>query len=133
MEEWLLSNLNISTNDFKLMLENNPYLDEVTISEAEKLVHYLKGIGCSERLVRDIIINNALVLSRSISDLEKLVSKLRSIGLTDVVDLLDANPYVLNLDAYEIDDYIKKRELAGEDFNNIVENLESEPALFLEM
>ena len=99
----------------------------------EELVNFLKKIGCDERIIKNVIMSNEQVLSRSMSDLEKLVAKLREIGLTDIVDLLDANPYILNLDAYEIDDYIKRKEESGESFDEIVEALESEPALFMEI
>lgn len=99
----------------------------------EEIMYFLKKIGCDERIIKNVIMSNEQVLSRSISDLEKLVAKLREIGLTDIVDLLDANPYILNLDAYEIDDYIKRKEESGESFDEIVDALESEPALFMEI
>ena len=99
----------------------------------EEITYFLKKIGCDERIIKNVIMSNEQVLLRSISDLEKLVSKLREIGLTDIVDLLDANPYILNLDAYEIDDYIKRKEESGESFDEIVDALESEPALFMEI
>ena len=99
----------------------------------EELINFLKKIGCDERIIKNVIISNEQVLSRSMPDLEKLVAKLREIGLTDIVDLLDANPYILNLDAYEIDDYIKRKEELGESFDEIVDALESEPALFMEI
>lgn len=133
MEEWLISNLNINADDYKTMLESNPSLDEVAVSDAIEIIDFLEGIGCDKRLIRNVIMSNPLVLSRSISDLEKIVAKLQQIGLTDIVDLLDANPYILNLDAYEIDEYIAKRENSGESFDEIVAALESEPALFLEL
>jgi hypothetical protein len=99
----------------------------------EEITYFLKKIGCDERIIKNVIMSNEQVLSRSMSDLEKLVAKLREIGLTDIVDLLDANPYILNLDAYEIDDYIKRKEESGESFDEIVDALESEPALFMEI
>ena len=99
----------------------------------EELINFLKKIGCDERIIKNVIMSNEQVLSRSMPDLEKLVAKLREIGLTDIVDLLDANPYILNLDAYEIDDYIKRKEESGESFDEIVDALESEPALFMEI
>lgn len=99
----------------------------------EELINFLKRVGCNERIIKNIITSNEWVLSRSVSDLEKLVAKLQEIGLTDIVDLLDANPYILNLDTYEIDNYIKKKEESGESFDEIVSTLESEPALFMEI
>ncbi len=99
----------------------------------EEIAIFLQRLGCDERIIKNVIMSNECILSRSLSDLEKLVAKLRQIGLTDIVDLLDANPYILNLDAYEIDDYIKKKEESGEPFEDIVAALESEPALFLEI
>ena len=99
----------------------------------EEITYFLKKVGCDERIIRNVVMSNESVLSRSVSDLEKLVAKLREIGLTDIVDLIDANPYVLNLDAYEIDDYIKRKEEFGKSFDDIVDALESEPALFMEI
>lgn len=99
----------------------------------EELINFLKKIGCNERIIKNAIESNEQVLSRSVPDLEKLVAKLQEIGLTDIVDLLDANPYILNLDAYEINNYIKKKEESGESFDDIVAALETEPALFMEI
>lgn len=99
----------------------------------EQLINFLLSVGCDERIIRNTITSNEAVLSRSISDLKKLVAKLQQIGLTDIADLIDANPYILNLDAYEIDNYVKKRTESGESLDEIVDNLESEPALFSEI
>ena len=99
----------------------------------EEIALFLRKLGCNDRIIRNVITSNTSILSRSVPDLEKLVAKLQQIGLTDIVDLLDANPYVLNLDAYEIDNYVKKRMESGESIEEISDNLESEPALFSEI
>ena len=45
----------------------------------------------------------------------------------------EENPYILNLDAYEIEKYVKDRENKGEKIEEIVEEMSSNPIVFDEI
>lgn len=45
----------------------------------------------------------------------------------------NSNPFILNLDEFEIDNYIKKRIISGEKIEDIIDNLENNTYLFNEI
>ena len=47
--------------------------------------------------------------------------------------LFDANPYILNLEPYEIDNYIKNRLEKNETLEDIIDDMDSNPYLFNEL
>ena len=47
--------------------------------------------------------------------------------------LFDANPYILNLEPFEIEKYINERKNNGENMEDIVDDLDSNPYLFNEL
>ena len=91
---------------------------------------YLKNLGCDEIQIRNIISSNPNYLDKSNSDIEKLINKMKSFGFDSFNILFDGNPYILNFDAYEIENYINKRKENGETLEDIVDDLSSNPFLF---
>ena len=47
--------------------------------------------------------------------------------------LFDSNPYILNLEVFEIENYINSRLDSGEKLEDIIDDLDSNPILFNEM
>ena len=47
--------------------------------------------------------------------------------------LLDSNPYILNLEVFEIEKYIYERLNKDEELEDIIDDLESNPQLFNEL
>ena len=47
--------------------------------------------------------------------------------------MLEGNPYILNLDDFEIENYIQKREKAGEKLEDIVDDMSSKLYLFYDI
>jgi len=45
-------------------------------------------------------------------------------------DLLEGYPYILDIDVFEIENYIRKRERKGELLEDIVDEMSSNPSLF---
>ncbi len=128
-----LYNIGISEDTIKSMVEMNHELlnmkDEVVIQKEE----LLKNIECSDTQILNIISSNPMFLSKSILEIERLLAYLNEIGFKMLNILLDANPYILNLEPFEIDDYINKRKNSGESLEDIIDNLDAHPCLFSEM
>ena len=61
------------------------------------------------------------------------LKKLEELGFDTLNILFDGNPYILNLDDYEIENYIKKREDKGELLEDIVDDMSSNPYIFQEI
>lgn len=128
-----LYNLEIDENTLLTMVEMNPELKELTNKEILDKINLLEIINCNKRQIRNIISSNSLYLTRLNTDIKKLINYLLSIGFKDLNILFEANPYILNLDEFEVKDYIDKKIKSGELLSNIVDDLDSNPYLFLEM
>lgn len=131
MEE--LYNIGISENTIKNMIEQVPELIEMTKNEIIEKENILKTIKCDDIQITNIISSNPLILSRTNSEIIKLLNYLVSIGFKTLNILLDSNPYILNLDVFGIEEYITKRKSNGENVDNIIDNLDSNPYLFNEI
>lgn len=128
-----LYNLEIDENTLLTMVEMNPEIKKLTNEEILDKVNLLEIINCNKRQIKNIISSNSLYLTRLNTDIKKLINYLLSIGFKDLNILFEANPYILNLDEFEVKDYIDKKIKSGELLSNIVDDLDSNPYLFLEM
>ena len=129
MEE-IFSRMNISKDTINQMIEMCPNIKELSKDEILNKIAILNKIGCNAMQIRDIISSNPRYLDRLDSDIDKLVKKLKEFGFTRLELLFDGNPYILNLDDFEIENYIKNREANGEKQEDIVDEMEANPILF---
>ena len=110
MEE--LYNLGISDNILKGMIEINSEILEMSNKEIITKKEILNNIGCSDRQILNIISSNALMLSRTNTGLICLINYLQQLGFNNLNILFDSNPYnpyILNLEPFEIKNYIEGR------------------------
>ena len=131
MEE--LYNLNISENTLKSMIELNPDIKNITNEEVREKVIILESLDCTDMMIRNIISCNPLFLTTNKEDINILLNKLFTIGFETINILLDSNPFILNIEIEDLDNYIKERMKNGELFEEIVNDLESNPYLFNEI
>ncbi len=128
-----LLNFGLSENTIKAMTEENAEIINLTDDEVIEKENLLRNINCSEEQVINIISSNASFLSADNSDILNLFNALTSYGFTTLNILFDANPYILNLQAYEIKNYINDRLNKNESLDMVVDDLESNPILFNEI
>lgn len=132
MEE-ILRNIGISQKTINQMEEISPNIKELNEEEIKEKIDILKKIKCDEIQVRNIISSNAMYLEKSNTDIEKLINKMHELGFEMLNILFDGNPYILNLEANEIEDYIQKRQAEGEELEDIVDEMSSDPSIFTEI
>lgn len=128
-----LLNFGLSENTIKAMTEENAEIINLTDDDVIEKENLLRNIHCSEEQVINIISSNASFLSADNSDILNLFNALTSYGFTTLNILFDANPYILNLQAYEIKNYINDRLNKNESLDMVVDDLESNPILFNEI
>ena len=128
-----LYNIGISDGTLKSMIEINPEISELSDKEIIKKIEILKEINCNKTQILNIISSNPIFLSRGINEIIKLLSCLQEIGFTCLNILFDSNPYILNLEPFEIKKYINNRINQGEMLEDIVDDLDSNPYLFQEI
>ena len=123
-----LVELGISEEELKSMLELNAnILDE---PELNILIDILYLIKCDERMIKNILISNPNYLSRTKEDVVGLINELLGIGLNDLNILFDTNPYLLDLDDFDIEDYKIEHNYSNEELVNL---LEGDPFIFSEV
>ena len=115
------------------MLELYPMIREMSENDIKEKVTILKKIDCSNNQIINIIGSNPEYLTRTNTEVVKLISKLVDLRFKTLNILFDSNPYILNLEPFEIDNYINKRVKNGELIGDIVDDLDSNPYLFNEM
>lgn len=125
-----LYNLNLSENTIKSMYEINPNIKNLTNVDIIKKIELLRKIGCKDNEIRNIISSNSIYLTSQDDDILSLIFTLKKLGFTCINILLDSNPYILNLEPFEIQNYIEKRIKNGETLEHIIDTLESDPYLF---
>lgn len=131
MEE--LINLGISNNTIKCMIELNPNIKTISNEEVLSKIQLLKFVDCSDRQIMNIISSNPLYLEKTNEKISELFKYLLEIGFKTLNILFDSNPYILNLDSFEIKKYIESRISNGEMVEDIVDDLDSNPYLFQEL
>ena len=128
-----LYNLGISDTTLKCMIEINPEILEMSNNEINDKKDILKRINCTDREILNIISSNALMLNRTNSGLIDLINYLKELGFDNLNILFDSNPYILNLEPFEIKRYIDDRLNDGESIEDIIDELDSNPYLFNEL
>ena len=120
-----LINIGISINDLKTMLEINPSIKALNDKDIKENIEILRLFDLDEKEIKHILISNPLYLSRSVDDIKDLLKKLSELGFDDFNLIFDTNPYLLNNDSYEIDEYIEENMKKGLSIKEILEKFES--------
>lgn len=127
-----LYNLNISENTIKYMLEQNREIIELTEKEIKEKEIILETIKCTKNQIKNIISSNPSYLTTDNKEVLELIKLLYKYNFSLLNILFDSNPYILNLEPYEIENYINERK-KEEKIEDIIDDLESNPYLFNEM
>lgn len=128
-----LYNLGISDNTIKNMLEIVSEIKDMLPYEILEKKTLLEKIYCNDSQILNIISSNPQYLTRTNSEVINLIEKLNSLGFDTLNILFDSNPYILNLEPFEIDSYINNQLSNGKLLDDIIDNLETNTYLFNEM
>lgn len=123
----LLYNLGIKDEEIKKMLKQCPNILDMEDYEIREKIEILIFVGCNDRYIRNIIVSNPHYFNRLNNDILKLIGYLKEIGLSDIDLLFDANPYLLDKDAFEIKDYVNCRLENGITLEDVVNEIDSNP------
>ncbi len=128
-----LFDLGLSDETLKNMIELNPLIMKLSNEEVLDKINLLKSINCSSNQISNIIGSNSMLLTRSNTDIIKLINYLNGLGFSSLNILFDSNPYILNLDIFEVNNYIEDRISNGELLEDIIDDLDSNTYLFNEI
>ena len=122
-----LFELGINDNDLRFILEQVPNIFYMNREEVCNKINILKYVGCTDRQIKNIIVSNPNYLDRIDNDILKLINYLKQIGFKNIDLLFDSNPYFLNYDVFEIEDYVNKRVMEGKKIEDIIDEIEDNP------
>lgn len=128
-----LYKLGITENDVDDMIDACPDILVMFDEEIEDKINILKQIGCKDVHIRKILICNPWYLDRVDEDVLKLIDTLKKNKFESINLLIDANPFILNLNSFGIEKYIIKKQQEGMKLEDIVDELATNPRLFDEM
>ena len=120
-----LFDLGFSENEIKNIIITNNEVMDLNAKEIKALVDILVNVGCKGYHIKNIISANPYYLSRSTTDANNLINKLLSLGIVHLETTFDSNPWLLNKDAYEIDEYISNKQSKGLSLEEIIDNIDS--------
>lgn len=114
-----------SDEEIKELINNNSELLELTDEDINKMINILLNIGCTIDIIKNIIISNIFYLNRMEKDVKDLIDKLYGLDIYNLNLLFDSNPFLLNKDVFEIDDFINRKLEDGMNMEDIIDIIES--------
>lgn len=128
-----LFNLGINEKEIIDIIEICPMIKDLEKNEIADKINILDYINCSVQMKKNIITSNPFYLNRTNEEILKLVKLLNKLGFNNLNILFDSNPYILNLDLFQIENYVNCELKKGNLLEDIVDELQSKPYLFQEL
>lgn len=127
-----LYNTGLTENDIKNMVYVNNDILNLEESEIEQKINYLTNLGCNEYHIRNILVANPWYLSRVFSDVQATINKLNELKFEAIYLMIDSNPLLLNIDVFEIDNFINKKKSEGYEIDDIIDMVDEDPTIITE-
>lgn len=116
-----LYNLDLNENEILDIAEANGEVQDLSEEEMIKYIYVLIDIGCTQKQIHTIITSNPAYFSRDIDDVGTFLRKLKSYDV-DLSLALEANPWLLNKDSFELDEFINEKRSLGIADDKILDN-----------
>lgn len=119
-----LLKIGLSELEIRNMIQVNPQILELNDENVIQLLNLLFLEQCNDQIIRHIIIANPIFLSRTSDDVKRLILKLKKMGITRLDITFENNPWLLNFDDFEIDEFIEIKRcegLANEDIIDLID------------
>ncbi len=116
-----LYNLDLNENEILDIAEANGEVQDLSEEEMIKYIYVLIDIGCTQKQIHTIITSNPAYFSRDVDDVGTFLRKLKSYDV-DVSLAVEANPWLLNKDSFELDEFINEKRSLGIADDKILDN-----------
>lgn len=116
-----LYNLDLNENEILDIVEANGEVQDLSEEEMIKYIYVLIDIGCTQKQIHTIITSNPAYFSRDVDDVGTFLRKLKSYDV-DVSLAVEANPWLLNKDSFELDEFINEKRSLGIADDKILDN-----------
>ena len=116
-----LYNLDLNENEILDIVDANEEVKDLSEEEMLKYIYILIDIGCTQKQIHTIITSNPAYFSRDVDDVGTFLRKLKSYDI-DVSLAVEANPWLLNKDSFELDEFINEKRSLGIADDKILDN-----------
>lgn len=116
-----LYNLDLNENEILDIADANGEVQDLSEEEMIKYIYVLIDIGCTQKQIHTIITSNPAYFSRDVDDVGTFLRKLKSYDV-DVSLAVEANPWLLNKDSFELDEFINEKRSLGIADDKILDN-----------
>lgn len=116
-----LYNLDLNENEILDIVDANGEVQDLSEEEMIKYIYALIDIGCTQKQIHTIITSNPAYFSRDVEDVGTFLRKLKSYDV-DVSLAVEANPWLLNKDSFELDEFINEKRSLGIADDEILDN-----------
>lgn len=116
-----LYNLDLNENEILDIVDANGEVKDLSEEEMIKYIYVLIDIGCTQKQIHTIITSNPAYFSRDVEDVSSFLRKLKSYDI-DVSLAVEGNPWLLNKDSFELDDFINEKRNLGISDDEILDN-----------
>lgn len=103
-----LYNLDLNENEILDIVDANGEVKDLSEEDIIKYIYILIDVGCTQKQIHNIVTSNPFYFSRDINDVGKFLRRLNSLNVSDLADVLDSNPWLLNKDSFELDEFLMK-------------------------
>ncbi len=125
-----LLNMGIREIDIKNMVD---FIDDSLLDNLEVNIKILKNIGCNQDNINNIIVGNPYFLKKDSQELKELIYYMNYMGFKNLDVIFDSYTLFLNIDARELDLYIREKLALGLSRTEIINALSDEPWLIDEV
>lgn len=101
-----LYNLDLNENEILDIVDANGEVKDLSEEDIIKYIYILIDVGCTQNQIHNIVTSNPFYFSRDINDVGKFLRRLNSLNVSDLADVLDSNPWLLNKDSFELDEFL---------------------------
>lgn len=116
-----LYNLDLNENEILDIAEANEEVKKLSEEEMIKYIYVLIDIGCTQKQIHTIITSNPAYFSRNVEDVSSFLRKLKLYDI-DVSLAVEVNPWLLNKDSFELDEFINEKRSLGIADDKILDN-----------
>ncbi len=101
----------------------NPEIRHMDNNEINEFIKLFQALNFNDEEIKSIIYANPYALNRSMDDIERLLLKFSLLGISNFKDMFVNNPFMIDKDDYEVDEFIVNQELLGKDVDEILDDL----------
>lgn len=116
-----LYNLDLNENEILDIVDANDEVKDLSEEDMIKYIYILVDVGCTQKQIHNIITSNPAYFSRDNNDISSFLRRLAAYGV-DVSSAIDENPWLLNKDAFELEEFVKEKRSLGIAEEEIIDN-----------